>query len=86
MALCKKRQNECKKVQFMVMIWNVLQCRHKEIINELSKKLTNDFGKGFEKANLYRFVQFYKKYPDFFSSAMRQSFLSWTHYIVLLQI
>ena len=56
----------------------------KEIINELSKKLTNDFGKGFEKANLYRFVQFYKKYPDFFSSAMRQSFLSWTHYIVLL--
>ena len=58
----------------------------KEIINELSKKLTNDFGKGFEKRNLYRFVQFYKKYPDFFSSAMRQSFLSWTHYIVLLQV
>ena len=58
----------------------------KEIISELSKKLTNDFGKGFERANLYRFVQFYKKYPDFFSSAMRQSFLSWTHYIVLLQV
>ena len=58
----------------------------KEIINELSKRLTKDFGKGFEKANIYRFVQFYKTYPDFFSSAMRQSFLSWTHYLVLLQV
>ena len=45
-----------------------------EIINELSKRLTRDFGKEFEKANIYRFVQFYKTYPDFFSSAMRQSF------------
>ena len=58
----------------------------KEIINELSKRLTKDFGRGFEKANIYRFVQFYKTYPDFFSSAMRQSFLSWTHYLVLLQV
>ena len=57
----------------------------KEIINELSKRLTKDFGRGFEKANIYRFVQFYKTYPDFFSSAMRQSILSWTHYRILLR-
>ena len=37
----------------------------KEIINELSKRLTRDFGKGFEKRNLYYFVNFYKSYPDF---------------------
>ena len=47
----------------------------KEIINELSKKLTRDFGRGFEKANIYRLVQFYKTYPNFFSSAMRQMLL-----------
>ena len=47
-----------------------------EIIIELSKKLTKEFGKGFERANIYRFVQFYKTYPDIFSSVMRQSFLS----------
>ena len=58
----------------------------KEIIIELSKKLTQEFGKGFDRANLYRFVQFYKTYPDIFSSVMRQSFLSWTHYLILLQV
>lgn len=57
-----------------------------EIIIELSKKLTKEFGKGFERANIYRFVQFYKTYPDIFSSVMRQSLLSWTHYLVLLQV
>ena len=57
-----------------------------EIIIELSKKLTKEFGKGFDKSAVYRFVQFYKTYPDIFSSVMRQSFLSWTHYLVLLQV
>ena len=36
----------------------------KEIINELSKKLTNDFGKGFDRTN-------------FVDSVSRQSILSW---------
>ena len=57
-----------------------------EIIINLSKRLSAQFGKGFEKANLYRFVQFYKMYPNIFSSPMRQSFLSWTHYLVLMQV
>ncbi|MBO5529763.1 MAG: DUF1016 family protein [Bacilli bacterium] len=58
----------------------------KEIIIDLSKRLSKEFGKGFEKANIYRFVQFYKTYPNIFSSVMTQSFLSWTHYLVLLQV
>lgn len=58
----------------------------KEIIVELSKKLSSEFGKGFEKASLYRFVPFYKTFPNIFSSMMRQSFLSWTHYLILLQV
>ena len=58
----------------------------KEIIINLSKKLTAEYGKGFERPNVYRFVQFYKTYPNIFSSPMRQSFLSWTHYMVLLQV
>ena len=57
-----------------------------QIITNLTKRLSKQFGKGFEKANLYRFVQFYKMYPDIFSSAMRQSFLSWTHYLILMQV
>lgn len=58
----------------------------KEIIIELSKMLTKEYGRGFEERNLYRFVQFYKTYPDILSSLMSKSFLSWTHYLVLLRV
>ena len=57
-----------------------------EIIKKLSKRLSLEFGKGFERANLYRFVQFYKTYPNIFASPMRQSLLSWTHYLILLTV
>ena len=58
----------------------------KEIIIELSKMLTKEYGRGFEERNLYRFAQFYKTYPDILSSLMSKSFLSWTHYLVLLRV
>ena len=59
----------------------------KEIINELSKRLTKDFGRGFEKRNLYYFVNFYKSYPDFVQTLSAESnILSWSHYLVLLQV
>ena len=58
----------------------------KEIVIELSKKLTNEYGKGFEPRNLYRFIQFYKTYPDILTSVMTKSLLTWTHYLVLLQV
>ena len=57
-----------------------------EIITNISKHLTKQYGKGFEKASVYRFVQFYKTYPDIFSTPMRQSFLSWSHYLILLTV
>lgn len=57
-----------------------------EIITKLAKRLSLEFGKGFEKRNLYRFVQFYKMYPDIVPSLMTKSFLSWTHYIILMEI
>ncbi len=59
----------------------------KEIIIELSKKLTSKYGKGFEKRNLYYFVNFYKIYPNFVQTlSAKSSILSWSHYLVLLQV
>ena len=57
-----------------------------EIIKLLSKKLTLKYGKGFGKMSLYNFLSFYKNYPDIFQTVSRQSFLSWSHYLVLLQV
>ena len=58
----------------------------KEIINKLSQRLTGEFGKGFDRTNLYFYLQFFKLYPNIFDAVSRQSFLTWTHYRVLLKV
>ena len=59
----------------------------KEIIKRLADYLTNLYGKGFTKSNLYQFVQFYKFFPDIFHAVSGKSqILSWTHYRNLLRI
>ena len=64
------------------------------IIKELSKRLTESYGKGFTKRNLYNFLSFYKIYKSLFlvenrivQSAIAQSkpILPWTHYLILTQ-
>ena len=59
----------------------------KEIIKRLADYLTNLYGKGFTKSNLYQFVQFYKFFPDIFHAVSGKSqILSWTHYRNLLRV
>ena len=59
-----------------------------QTIKELAKKLTKKNGKGFAGPNLYRFVQFYRTFPEIFSTPLRKShrLLSWSHYLVLLRV
>ena len=59
----------------------------KEIVKKLSDYLTNLYGKGFTKSNLYQFVQFYKLFPEIFHAVSGKSqILSWTHYRELLTV
>jgi len=53
------------------------------LIKELSKKMTEDFGKGFTVANLKNMRQFYLIFPN--SYALRSE-LSWTHYRLLMRV
>jgi len=46
-----------------------------EIIKNLAKDLTKEYGKGFTKTNLYSFYMFYKTYPDIFHSLSGKSFV-----------
>ena len=59
-----------------------------EVIKKLSKELTKDYGKGFDYSSLYKFVRFYKAFPDILDSTSPKSaqLLSWTHYRALLQV
>ena len=58
------------------------------LIRKLSKELTNEYGKGYTKTNLYSFYSFYKMYPNIFHSVSGKSvpLLSWTHYRTLIQV
>lgn len=57
------------------------------VVKKLSKELTDIYGKGFTKTNLYSFYSFYKCFPQIFHSVSGKSnLLSWTHYRTLLQV
>ncbi len=56
------------------------------IIKALSKKLEERYGKKHEAKELLHCLCFYKTYPDIFQTPFGQSFLSWSHYLVLLQV
>ena len=59
----------------------------KEIVKQLAKFLTDKYGKGFTKSNLYQFAQFYKFFPEIFHAVSGKSvLLSWTHYRSLLRV
>ena len=58
------------------------------IIKELSVELSIKYGRGFNKTNLYNFYSFYQFYPNIFhtvSGKSNDSFLSWSHYRILIQ-
>ena len=59
-----------------------------ELIKKLSKELTQNYGKGFDYSSLYKFIRFYKEFPEILDSVNPKSLsmLSWTHYRVLLQV
>lgn len=55
----------------------------KAVLKELSEKLTQDFGKGFDERNLRKMKQFYNMYQKWDSVSTE---LSWTHYRHLLKV
>jgi len=59
-----------------------------EIIKEMSKALTEEYGKGFDRTNLYNYLKFYKYFPEIVDTACQLSgnVLSWSHYRVLLRV
>ena len=58
----------------------------REIIVTLSNELTKIYGKGFDRTNLYRYFRFYTLYPKIVDTVWQQSFLSWSHYKLLINI
>ena len=68
------------------------------IVSDLADQLTSTYGKGFTRRTLYKYLQFYKQFPEIVRSVTAQSdeagivlspsaqLLSWSHYEKLLQV
>ena len=57
------------------------------VIKNLSIHLTDRYGKGFEASNLYKFLQFYRLFPEILDAVRLKSFpLTWSHYRSLLRV
>jgi len=57
-----------------------------ELIGELSRRLGEEFGKGFSVANLRNFRQFYQTFPELGKRYALRSELSWTHYRLIMRV
>jgi len=58
----------------------------RSLIRELSRRLGDEFGRGFSVANLKNFRQFYLTFPDFEKSYALRSELAWTHYRLIMRV
>ena len=58
----------------------------KSIVDEVSRKLTQEYGKGFNRAAVFRMIQFYQEFPDREKVATLSQQLTWSHFVELLPI
>lgn len=94
----KARQNAYKAINFAMVeaYWNIGRLIVEEeqqgkekaaygtyLIPKLAKKLTGEFGKGFDQSNLRRMRQFYMTFSN---SATLWHKLSWSHYKLLIRV
>ncbi|NGZ29567.1 MAG: DUF1016 domain-containing protein, partial [Magnetococcales bacterium] len=58
----------------------------KQVLEDLSRRLTEEFGKGFTPHNLRNFRQFYLTFPESEICYALRSELTWTHYRILMRV
>ena len=58
----------------------------KQIISELAKALTTQFGRGWSKRNLFQMIKFAEEFPDIEIVHALRTQLSWTHFRYLIAI
>ena len=58
----------------------------KNIIGDLSKRLTAEYGKGFEKSSVFKMVKFYQEFPEYEKVSTLSQQLTWSHFVELLPI
>lgn len=58
----------------------------KDVVGEISRRLTSEYGKGFDKSSVFRMIKFYQQFSEYEKVAMLSQQLTWSHFIELLSI
>ncbi len=58
----------------------------KQVVAEISRRLTIQYGTGFEKSSVFRMVRFYREFPDAEKVAILAQQLTWSHFVELIPI
>lgn len=58
----------------------------KEVITSLSKKLTEEYGRGYSRSNLFNMIKFYDKFKDISIVQTLSGQLSWSHIVEIIKI
>ncbi len=58
----------------------------KDVVGEISSRLTQEYGKGFDKKAVFKMIQFYQEFPDYEKVAILSRQLTWSHFVELLPI
>ncbi len=58
----------------------------KQVIKNLSEKLTLEFGSGYNQINLWLFVRFATFFPDFEIVYALRKLFSWTHFRIFIRL
>ena len=81
--LLKAYQNIGKRIVEEEQKGNLKAEYGSRLLKVISKELTNEFGRGFSKSNLFSMRKFFIEYPKFQTLSGKQS---WSHYLLLLAI
>jgi predicted nuclease of restriction endonuclease-like (RecB) superfamily len=58
----------------------------KQIVNDIAKVLTLEYGRGFTRDNIFRMIQFFKTFSDYGVVLRLSQELSWTHFVDILAL
>lgn len=58
----------------------------KGVVEEVSEKLTQEYGKGFNRTSVFRMIKFYQEFPNREKVATLSQHLTWSHVVELLPI
>lgn len=96
--LRKHRAKIMVNSEIIAMNWSIGKCLQdnvlkgekgeygQKVIAEIGRKLSSEYGNGFNKSTLFRMIQFYNEFPDVETVATLSQQLSWSHFVELLPI